>query len=121
MKEAEEKVSGGHSSGTIPSAAHLSGDLSHDIVVTKLQCWKSLSKQDIGPYNQHSVIRNQGWGKLGLYSVKGVSFCVKKGERFVILGSASSGRTSMIKNILGFERILTGEIDIAGISSKELY
>ena len=67
------------------------------------------------------MIRNQGWGKLGLYSVKGVSFCVKQGERFVILGSASSGRTSMIKNILGLERILTGEIEIAGISSKELY
>ena len=125
VAQEEEKVSGGHSSSdALPSSAHISGedhDFSHDIVVTKLQCWKSLSKQDIGPYNQHSVIRNQGWGKLGLYSVKGVSFCVKQGERFVILGSASSGRTSMIKNILGLERILTGEIEIAGISSKELY
>ena len=78
------------------------------IIVTKLQCWKSLSSKDIGPHNQQSVVQNQGWGKLGLYSVKGVSFCVNVNEKFVILGSASSGRTSLIKNILGMERILSG-------------
>ena len=90
-------------------------------MVTKLQCWKSLSKKDIGSYNKHSVIHDQGWGKLGLYSVKGVSFCVGWEEKFVILGSGSSGRTSMIKNILGLERILAGEIEINGLSSKQIY
>ena len=45
-----------------------------------------------------------------MYSVKGVSFCVSWQEKFVILGSASSGLTSIVKNILGLERILTGEI-----------
>lgn len=26
------------------------------LIVSKLQCWKTLSKKDIGPHNQHSVI-----------------------------------------------------------------
>ena len=91
------------------------------IVVTQLQCWQSLSKKDIGPHNKNSVIHSQGRGKLGLYSVKGVSFCVGWEENFVILGSTSSGRTSMIKNILGLERILAGDIEINGICSREFY
>ena len=93
----------------------------HAIVVKDLQCWKSLSKRDIGAKNQHSVIIRQGWCRQGVYSVKGVSFCVGHGEKFVILGSASSGRTSLLQNIAGLERILTGEVLVNGMSTKELY
>lgn len=68
----------------------------YSIVVKDLQCWKGLRESDVGPFNQHSVIVRQGIRKIGVFSVKGVSFHVKKGERFVILGSPGCGKTSML-------------------------
>ena len=65
------------------------------LVVQNLQCWRGLTHKDIGRYNQNSDIVHQSRKKIGVYSVKGVSFKVKKGERFVILGSAGSGRSSI--------------------------
>jgi len=91
------------------------------ILVSELQCWKPLKKVDIGSRGGHSEIVYQDNRKCGIYSVKGVSFRVKRGERFVILGSASSGRTSICQSITGIERVLSGEIYIEGLQTEQLF
>ena len=49
---------------------------------------------------------------LGVFNIKGVSFTVKRDERFVILGY--SGTTALLTSILGTDRPVAGEIVIDG-------
>lgn len=91
------------------------------IIIKELQCWKGLTTRDIGGFNQNSAIVNQGNGKLGVYSLKGISFLVNKNERFVVLGSASSGRSSLLQNIVGLDKILSGRVIIEGRCNSEIY
>jgi phospholipid/cholesterol/gamma-HCH transport system ATP-binding protein len=54
--------------------------------------------------------------------LKGISFEVKPGEIFVIMGSSGSGKTVLLKHLIGLERPDSGEILIQGqsIQSREI-
>ncbi len=88
--------------------------MNHPIIVSELQCWKRLSSLDIGAFSQNSAIVKQGKNKLGVYSVKGVSFRVKEKERLVILGTAGSGRSSLLQSIVGLDSALSGSVILNG-------
>jgi ABC-type branched-subunit amino acid transport system ATPase component len=49
---------------------------------------------------------------LGVYTVRGISFSVKKEERVVLLGANSSGASSLIQGVMGISMILDGEVII---------
>jgi phospholipid/cholesterol/gamma-HCH transport system ATP-binding protein len=48
--------------------------------------------------------------------LKGISFDVKPGETFVIMGPSGSGKSVLLKHIIGLEEPASGEILIAGQS-----
>lgn len=48
--------------------------------------------------------------------LKGISFDVKPGETFVIMGPSGSGKSVLLKHIIGLEEPNSGEISIAGQS-----
>lgn len=59
---------------------------------------------------------------LGVYTVRGISFSVKKEERVVLLGANSSGASSLIQGVMGISMILDGEVLIKNchdITSQE--
>lgn len=71
-------------------------------------------------------------GKYKLFShkevntaVRGISFSIKRGETFAIVGESGCGKTSLIMSILGFVKPASGKIeyngiDIWGVSGEEL-
>ena len=52
--------------------------------------------------------------KWGSFSLKKISFNVKKGEYFVILGPTGSGKTLLLETIAGFHKIDDGRLLIDG-------
>ncbi len=55
--------------------------------------------------------------KFGALEVlKGISFQVNRGERFVIMGPSGSGKSVLLKHIIGLMRPNAGEILIEGLS-----
>lgn len=59
----------------------------------------------------HNLIKHFGDNK----AVKGVSFEIKEGEIFTLIGPNSSGKTTIVKNILGLLQPTSGTITIGGI------
>jgi phospholipid/cholesterol/gamma-HCH transport system ATP-binding protein len=55
----------------------------------------------------------------GMEVLKGISFQVIRGERFVIMGPSGSGKSVLLKNIIGLMRPDSGEILIEGQSIQE--
>lgn len=47
-----------------------------------------------------------------------INFCVKKGERIVIVGENGSGKTTLIKCMLGLYNTFTGDVLYDGVSIK---
>ena len=59
-------------------------------------------------------------GKItGVFTVRGVSFQVKYGERFVILGANSCGATPLFLSILGIQQQVLGSIEVFGGLSND--
>ena len=54
-----------------------------------------------------------------MYTVRGVSFQVKYGERFVILGANSCGATPLFLSILGIQQQVHGSIEVFGGLSND--
>jgi phospholipid/cholesterol/gamma-HCH transport system ATP-binding protein len=59
-----------------------------------------------------------GWGDVTL--VHDISFEVAPGEIFAVLGGSGSGKSTLLRYLVGLERPLKGEIDIAGCGPPEL-
>ena len=59
--------------------------------------------------------------KSGSLAVKGVSFGVKAGEVFGLLGVSGAGKTSIFNMILGEENLSGGRCSLNGISVDKIY
>lgn len=49
-----------------------------------------------------------------------VSFCIRKGENFGVIGKNGCGKTSLLKILAGIISPLEGQLDFSGIQSKAL-
>lgn len=55
-----------------------------------------------------------GYGRKEI--VRGVSFSVKRGEFVCVIGANGCGKTTLLKNILGLMKPLSGEVEMGGTS-----
>jgi energy-coupling factor transport system ATP-binding protein len=56
---------------------------------------------------------------LNVHAVKGVSFEIKKGEFVALIGQNGSGKTTVLKNLLGLLRPTSGTVLVAGRDTKK--
>lgn len=72
--------------------------------------------------NDKSIIEVKGltvgWGDTVVQ--KDLSFAVSHGEVFGILGGSGSGKSTLLRFLIGLERPIAGEIDIAGRGPPDL-
>src|SRR6185295_15596573 len=59
-----------------------------------------------------------GWGDTVLQ--KDLSFEVKRGEVFGILGGSGTGKSTLLRYLIGLEQPMVGEIDVAGRGLPDL-
>ena len=59
-----------------------------------------------------------GWGDVTL--VEDITFSVGRGEIFAILGGSGSGKSTLLRYLVGLERPVKGEIDVAGRGPPDL-
>jgi phospholipid/cholesterol/gamma-HCH transport system ATP-binding protein len=59
-----------------------------------------------------------GWDDVVLQ--EGLSFEVQRGEIFAILGGSGSGKSTLLRFLIGLERPIEGEIDVAGRGLPDL-
>jgi phospholipid/cholesterol/gamma-HCH transport system ATP-binding protein len=57
---------------------------------------------------------NVGKYLAGYQVLKGVSFTVKKGETFVVVGPTGTGKSVLLRHIVGFHRPDSGSLTVAG-------
>ena len=55
---------------------------------------------------------------LNVHAVKDISFEICKGEFVALIGQNGSGKTTVLKNLLGLLRPTTGKVIVAGIDTK---
>ena len=55
---------------------------------------------------------------LNVHAVKGVSFEIKKGEFVALIGQNGSGKTTILKNLLGLLRPTSGKVLVAGMDTN---
>ena len=72
-----------------------------DLVVYNISKWFQKRRFDgrLTSFMSHTTAQSER--VEGNWAVKGVSFGVKKGERLVILGTANSGRSTILDVITG--------------------
>lgn len=61
-------------------------------------------------------VRNVTVGYDETTILENISFDVKDGERFIILGGSGCGKTTLLKHLIGLSDVLSGDIIINGIS-----
>src|SRR4051794_39052788 len=59
-----------------------------------------------------------GWGDVVLQ--QDLSFDVRRGEVFGILGGSGAGKSTLLRFLIGLEQPLAGEIDVAGRGVPDL-
>ncbi|RFU65237.1 ABC transporter ATP-binding protein [Peribacillus glennii] len=59
-------------------------------------------------------IKNMGWKREGKTILNGVSWEVKRGEHWALLGLNGSGKTSILKMVTGYQWPTSGEVSILG-------
>ena len=59
-----------------------------------------------------------GWGDVTL--VQDITFEVSPGEIFAILGGSGSGKSTLLRYLVGLEKPLKGDIDVAGKGAPDL-
>ena len=93
------------------------------ITISNLQCFRRLRNFQFNKHKKENVRTEQIVGSkrkiTGVFSVRGVSFTVKYGERFVILGANSCGATPLILSILGINQQVHGNIEVFGGLSND--
>ena len=75
-----------------------------------------MSAAPASPQNVSVQVRGLRKSFNGVEVLKGISFDVKPGEIFVIMGPSGSGKSVLLKHIIGLERPDSGEIHIDGES-----
>jgi len=58
--------------------------------------------------------------RLGSFALKDINLNIKEGEYFVILGPSGNGKTVLMKSLVGFLKIDSGEIRIGGVRKDHL-
>lgn len=76
-----------------------------------------LAKPDKGPIVRVDGLR-VGWGDVVL--LESLSFEVKRGEIFAVLGGSGAGKSTLLRFLVGLEQPLAGEIDVAGRGAPDL-
>ncbi|TLN23344.1 ATP-binding cassette domain-containing protein, partial [bacterium] len=77
-----------------------------------------LSVQDLRVWFE---LRRFGFGHAGyVHAVDGVSFDLYDGEAIAIVGESGCGKSSLMKTILGLNRITKGKITFKGKSLAEM-
>lgn len=64
--------------------------------------------------------KSESGQKITLKAVSDVSFSVKRGETFAVIGESGSGKTTMAKMLMKFEDLTGGDILVDGQSIKEV-
>ena len=54
-------------------------------------------------------------GYPGVVILKDVSFEVRRGEVFILLGGSGCGKSTIMKHMIGLNPILAGELRVAGL------
>ena len=94
----------------------------HVLVVKNLQCWANLAWNQIGGIvrsNRSIVVIDRDI--IGVFTVRGISFALERGKKMLIVGSNSSGASSLVKNVLGWQKILSGEVFINGENCSDKF
>jgi phospholipid/cholesterol/gamma-HCH transport system ATP-binding protein len=60
-----------------------------------------------------------GWSRDAVL-IENASFTVERGEIFGILGRSASGKSTLLREMIGLEPALAGEIELVGIGKVEL-
>ncbi|HEU4404708.1 MAG TPA: ATP-binding cassette domain-containing protein [Polyangiaceae bacterium] len=53
-----------------------------------------------------------GWGEVTL--LRDVSFDVRRGDVFAVLGGSGCGKSTLLRNVIGLEEPQAGEVDVGG-------
>jgi ABC-type polysaccharide/polyol phosphate transport system ATPase subunit len=91
------------------------------LVVYNISKWYEKQRRDGRVVGYQSISRTQSERTQGTWVLKGVSFGVKKGERLVILASANSGRSTLLKIIAGELQRTSGQAMIGDLSVDTYY
>jgi len=57
---------------------------------------------------------------LNVHAVKDVNFVIHRGEFVALIGQNGSGKTTVLKNLLGLLKPTTGKVTIAGLDTREV-
>jgi len=79
------------------------------------------SPETVGPGGCGVVVKVRGLRRSlgGREVLRGLSFTVDSGEMFVVMGPSGSGKSVLLKHLIGLERPDTGEIHLNGHSLGE--
>ena len=53
-------------------------------------------------------------------AVKGVSFCIRPGEKIAVIGGTGAGKSTLVSLLLGFRMPTEGELRLDGVSTENL-
>ena len=57
-------------------------------------------------------------GKQTVVAVENVSLTIEQGEIFAIIGYSGAGKSTLVRLINGLERVTSGTVTVAGLSSS---
>ena len=61
------------------------------------------------------VLRHVDAGYPGTTILRDITFSVRKGEIFILLGGSGCGKSTVMKHLIGLNPILAGELEVAGM------
>jgi len=68
----------------------------------------------MGPSNHVVCVEQVSWRRSGRTILHDISWNVKEGEHWALIGLNGSGKTSLLNLITGYEWPSTGQIDLLG-------
>ena len=81
---------------------------------------KSIKKDEIS-FRNGDIIASNVYHKYGdKFVLENVSLKIKKGEKVAFVGEIGSGKTTIVKLIMGFQQLNMGDISIGGISINNI-
>ncbi len=70
--------------------------------------------------NKQIICKNAGIGYEGNVVCDGISFEISAGDYFCILGENGTGKSTLIKSLLGLQPVAGGEISFCGIKKQDM-